>query len=114
MGHEAWVAHSCPIPHAPCRVAQSGPCRRYNAHSPSGGILNALRGLSRVRRVHRRSCLQMAELNLEVTRREGTGKGIARRLRVDGKVPAVVYGAHREAVPITVDRKAITELIQKS
>lgn len=56
----------------------------------------------------------MAELNLEVTRREGTGKGIARRLRVDGKVPAVVYGAHREAVPITVDRKAVTELIQKS
>lgn len=56
----------------------------------------------------------MAELNLEVTRREGTGKGIARRLRVDGKVPAVVYGAHRDAVPITVDRKAVTELIQKS
>lgn len=56
----------------------------------------------------------MAELNLEVTRREGTGKGVARRLRVDGKVPAVVYGAHREAVPIVVDRKAIADLIQKS
>ena len=56
----------------------------------------------------------MAEVTLEVTRREGTGKGIARKLRADGKVPAVVYGGHRDPVAITVDRKAVTELIQKS
>ncbi len=56
----------------------------------------------------------MAELSLEVTRRENTGKGVARRLRADGKVPAVVYGGHREAVPIVVDRKTVSELIQKS
>src|SRR5437763_4454958 len=56
----------------------------------------------------------MAELTLEVSRREESGKGPARRLRTSGKVPAVVYGGHRESVPIVVDRKAVTDLIQKS
>lgn len=56
----------------------------------------------------------MAELTLEVARREGTGKGNTRKLRKDGRVPAVVYGGHRETVPITVDRKSVTDLIQKS
>jgi large subunit ribosomal protein L25 len=56
----------------------------------------------------------MAELSLEVSRREESGKGPARRLRQVGKVPAVVYGGHRETVPIVVDRKAVTDMIQKS
>lgn len=56
----------------------------------------------------------MAEVTLEVTRREQTGKEIAKKLRAEGKVPAVVYGGHREPVAITVDRKAVSELIQKS
>jgi large subunit ribosomal protein L25 len=56
----------------------------------------------------------MAEVTLEVSRREGTGKEIAKKLRKAGKVPAVVYGGHREPVAITVDRKAVADLIQKS
>ena len=56
----------------------------------------------------------MAEVTLEVSRREKSGKGIARKLRQEGKVPAVVYGGHRDPVAIVVDRKAITDLIQKS
>jgi large subunit ribosomal protein L25 len=56
----------------------------------------------------------MAEVTLEVTRRESTGKEQAKKLRRDGKIPAVVYGGHRDPVAITVDRKAVTELIQKS
>ena len=56
----------------------------------------------------------MAEITLEVSRREATGKGVATKLRQQGKVPAVVYGGHRESVAITVDRKAITDLIQRS
>ena len=56
----------------------------------------------------------MAEVTLEVVRREETGKEVAKKLRRDGKVPAVVYGGHREPVAITVDRKAVSELIQKS
>jgi large subunit ribosomal protein L25 len=56
----------------------------------------------------------MAEATLEVTRREGSGKGVARKLRVEGKIPAVVYGGHLEAVSIVVDRKSVSELISKS
>jgi len=56
----------------------------------------------------------MAEVTLEVARREGSGKGVARKLRQNGKIPAVVYGGHRESVAIEVDRKAVSELIQKS
>jgi large subunit ribosomal protein L25 len=56
----------------------------------------------------------MAEVTLEVSKREGTGKEIAKKLRRDGKVPAVVYGGHKEPVAIAVDRKAVSELVQKS
>jgi large subunit ribosomal protein L25 len=56
----------------------------------------------------------MAEVTLEVVRREATGKGVAVKLRQQGKIPAVVYGGHRDPVAITVDRKAVSELIQKS
>lgn len=56
----------------------------------------------------------MAEVTLEVSRRETTGKEIAKKLRREGKVPAVVYGGHRDPVAITVDRKSVSELIQKS
>jgi large subunit ribosomal protein L25 len=56
----------------------------------------------------------MAEVTLEVSKREGTGKEIAKKLRAQGKVPAVVYGGHRDPVAIEVDRKAVSELIQKS
>lgn len=56
----------------------------------------------------------MAEVTLEVSRRETTGKEVAKKLRRDGKVPAVVYGGHRDPVAITVDRKLVSELVQKS
>ena len=56
----------------------------------------------------------MAEVSLEVVRREGTGKEIAKKIRKEGKVPAVVYGGHREPVAITVDRKSVAELITRS
>jgi large subunit ribosomal protein L25 len=56
----------------------------------------------------------MAEVTLEVSRREGIGKSLVRKLRQQGQVPGVVYGGHRDPVAITVDRKAITDLIQRS
>ncbi|HEY0141797.1 MAG TPA: 50S ribosomal protein L25 [Thermoanaerobaculia bacterium] len=56
----------------------------------------------------------MAEVTLEVTRREKTGKEVAKKLRKEGKVPAVVYGGHKEPVAIQVDRKVVSELIHKS
>ena len=56
----------------------------------------------------------MAEVTLEVTRREQTGKEVAKKLRRDGKIPAVVYGGRKEPVAITVDRKSVSELVTKS
>ena len=56
----------------------------------------------------------MAELTLEVSRRERAGKEISKKLRAAGKVPAVVYGGHKEPVAIEVDRKTVAELITKS
>ena len=56
----------------------------------------------------------MAEVTLEVTRRERSGKEYAKKLRQENKIPGVVYGGHKEPVAITVERKAIVDLIQKS
>jgi large subunit ribosomal protein L25 len=40
---------------------------------------------------------------LSATRRDGTGKGVARKLRAQGQVPAVVYGKDMESVHVQVD-----------
>ena len=38
-------------------------------------------------------------------------KNAARRVRVEGKIPAVVYGAGKDAVAVTVDPKLITKIL---
>ncbi len=44
--------------------------------------------------------------------REGKfNKNAARRVRVAGLIPAVVYGAGQEAIAVTVDPKAITKIL---
>lgn len=46
------------------------------------------------------------------TPREGKfNKNAARRVRVSGKIPAVVYGAGKDAVAVTVDPKVITKIL---
>ena len=46
------------------------------------------------------------------TPREGKfNKNAARRVRVAGKIPAVVYGAGQEAVAVAVDPKVITRIL---
>lgn len=54
----------------------------------------------------------MNEATIEVQRRAGTGKGPNRRLRAEGIVPAVLYGAGREPVAIQVARKTLLELFK--
>jgi large subunit ribosomal protein L25 len=54
----------------------------------------------------------MEELVIEVERRDSTGKGYNRKLRQQGLIPAVVYGGGKEAVPVTIDRHAVTELLR--
>jgi large subunit ribosomal protein L25 len=46
------------------------------------------------------------------TPREGKfNKNAARRVRVAGKIPAVVYGAGQDAIAVTVDPKVITKIL---
>lgn len=43
------------------------------------------------------------QVTLKASRREGRGKGTARKMRADGKLPGVVYGADANPVPVTLD-----------
>ena len=58
---------------------------------------------------------KMAEKKIEAvvaTPRTGTfNKNHARRVRVQGLIPAVVYGAGHESVAVTVDPKVITKIL---
>ena len=49
----------------------------------------------------------MAEVSLVAEAGRSTGSAAARRLRVQGKVPAVLYGHGIEAQALSVDRKAL-------
>lgn len=49
----------------------------------------------------------MAQVELNVEIREASGKGVARKLRADGKLPAVVYGKNLDAQAIVVDPKEL-------
>jgi len=44
--------------------------------------------------------------------REGRGKNEARRLRVKGQAPAVLYGAGRDAVAVAVDPREVGKILQ--
>lgn len=49
----------------------------------------------------------MERVNLEASRRAGTGKGAVRKLRRAGQVPAVVYGRGIAPTPIAIEAKAL-------
>ncbi|MBA3495962.1 MAG: 50S ribosomal protein L25 [Gemmatimonadales bacterium] len=51
------------------------------------------------------------QANLQVASRTTRGKGAARSLRREGKVPGVIYGHGREAEPVTVDSSALTRML---
>ncbi len=46
-----------------------------------------------------------ANFELNAVARTGTGRGVNRRLREAGQVPAILYGAGQQATPITLDHK---------
>lgn len=56
----------------------------------------------------------MSEVTIEVERRDETGKNANRRLRVQGRVPAVVYGDKKESVAIHVGTKEIGNLLSSA
>ncbi|MBF0447776.1 MAG: 50S ribosomal protein L25/general stress protein Ctc [Magnetococcales bacterium] len=54
----------------------------------------------------------MAMINAES--REGTGKGVARKMRREGRIPAVLYGAGRENLNLSLSAKEWIELVEKN
>ena len=53
---------------------------------------------------------------LDVVKRDGRGKNEARRLRVSGRIPAVVYGARKagkapDGVPVAADPKEVLRIL---
>ncbi|MBY6240890.1 50S ribosomal protein L25/general stress protein Ctc [Methylosinus sp. Sm6] len=54
----------------------------------------------------------MAEVKkLAATVRSGTGKGAARSVRREGRIPGVIYGGGDAPTPLSLDRKELTKLI---
>jgi large subunit ribosomal protein L25 len=51
------------------------------------------------------------ERKLKAEPRDGTGKGVARKIRSAGRVPAVVYGQGADAMAVTVDAKELFHLL---
>lgn len=54
----------------------------------------------------------MGKFKIEAEPRSDVGKGASRRLRHAGRVPAIVYGAGREPVSITVDHNYMFHAIE--
>ena len=44
--------------------------------------------------------------------REGTGKQLARKLRVKGFIPAIFYGPRSKSIPLVIDAKEFTKTLQ--
>src|SRR5215207_3887770 len=49
--------------------------------------------------------------SIQVATRTSTGKGAARTLRREGKVPGVIYGHDRAAETVVIDFLALTKLL---
>ena len=52
------------------------------------------------------------QFHIQVHTREATGKNENRRLRAAGDIPAILYGAGVDTVPILVNRKRVQELFR--
>ena len=53
------------------------------------------------------------QASIQAAPRQGSGKGVARSLRREGKVPAVIYGRGREAEALAVDTFELTRLLSE-
>src|SRR6202162_4072911 len=54
----------------------------------------------------------METFTVEGKIREGRGKGPARRTRLTGMVPAVLYGAKKESISLTVNAKQVARILR--
>jgi large subunit ribosomal protein L25 len=56
----------------------------------------------------------VAETELVAEIREATGKGVARKLRSAGQLPAVVYGRGRPSLAVRLDPRALERVLRSS
>ncbi len=54
----------------------------------------------------------MASASLSVTKRENSGKGVARSLRAAGRVPAIIYGHGREPQALSINTRDLEKLLE--
>lgn len=55
----------------------------------------------------------MASAQLSATPRDGTGKGAARTLRAQGRIPGVIYGHGREPLSLAIDTRELEKLLSR-
>lgn len=55
----------------------------------------------------------MASAALSATKRNGTGKGVARSLRREGQIPGVIYGRTRDAQPLAINARELLRLLER-
>ncbi len=56
----------------------------------------------------------MNQLNITAVKRTEIGKGNARKMRRDGKVPAIVYGKKADPLSVVVEERALASLLRQS
>lgn len=56
----------------------------------------------------------MAMLSLKSARRSDVGKGVARKLRQVGRIPAVYYGRGEEPIPLVVTLRELEDVIDRA
>ncbi len=53
----------------------------------------------------------MKQVNLTVIKREKTGKEVAKKLRKKGLIPAIIYGAHVQPIPVVVKFNELEKIL---
>jgi large subunit ribosomal protein L25 len=56
----------------------------------------------------------VSETALEVQTREGAGKGVARKLRAAGRIPATLYGRGADPLSLALDPRALERILRSS
>jgi len=58
--------------------------------------------------------VKIAVESRDPAKNKGTGSRVARRLRAQGRIPAIIYGHKQTPTPISLTRDAVWEMIKKS
>ena len=56
----------------------------------------------------------MEQIDLKAQVRKSTGKGTARALRRDGRIPAVLYGPKTDSMMLSIDFKEFEQIVKKA